>query len=504
MAVGCPCDISAMYPTGGVEEGDFNVTLTITGLDTGRPKAEGLACLFNDKVQVPAQIVSTDTVLCTAPSLAHLAAVASASQSGQATTAQSSSPSDVQRVAVDVVGAAFRISRSTNRAKWLQYFTRPTFEFPPLPGAFITGDMPSSQRTITIRGQHFNGNVGGMHLRLNTSALDLLPATARLTVLDSNLAVAVLPPIAAAGAFRFELSVNSDTWYPSGEIEFVNALDILALTPSSGPVLGGYTVTVTHSRAPFPVSMGTWEAKVGQFHVVLTRLSATQMMMHMPGHTAPEDPSWHIPGNVSVEIYSVSLPDPYTDTKSRFQISRRADSSAAGGSVFSYICSTDEIESKNCCPAGTAGPGGNNGSFCFACQSGKFAPLVASMTCFACPANAVSGNRSATCACRPGFEYQLISDPAQECVACAPGTYRNDSMTACGECSWDSKPSASRDACIPRFVGCDSRGPNGSTAHYQPRNDTEHCCLFGHVLPGQAFQFERSDLNLDGVVSLEE
>jgi len=87
VAVGCPCDISAMYPIGGVEEGDFNITITITGLDTGRPKAEGLACLFDDKVQVPAHVVSTDTVLCTVPSLAHLAAVASASQSGQATTA---------------------------------------------------------------------------------------------------------------------------------------------------------------------------------------------------------------------------------------------------------------------------------------------------------------------------------------------------------------------------------------------------------------------------------
>jgi hypothetical protein len=41
IAVGCPCDISRLYPLGGVGEGGFNVTMTISGLDTTRPKAQG-------------------------------------------------------------------------------------------------------------------------------------------------------------------------------------------------------------------------------------------------------------------------------------------------------------------------------------------------------------------------------------------------------------------------------------------------------------------------------
>jgi hypothetical protein len=383
VAVGCPCDISAMYPNGGVETGGFNVTLTIQGLDTSRPKATALACLFNSNVEVEAHILSTDTVMCTVPSLAHLAAAAAtASSPAPAPVAahfNSEGPGEVERVAVDLVGAAFRISRSTNQAKWLRYYTAPTFEFPPTPGALITGSTPRSQRTVTIRGTNFNANVGGMYLRvsnLNASAAAarLSEARARLTVVDTTMAIVELPPILTAGTFRFELSVNSDTWHHPGDIEFVDALDILSLTPSRGAVRGGYTVTVTHTRAPFPVSIGSLEAKVGQYYVALTRVSATEMTLRMPRHTLDGDPSWHVPGNVSVQIYIlVALPDAADHSSGapeRLQISRMG----SGGARFAYECSSDEIRAKDCCPPGTAGPGGNNGSFCFACQVRKRAP----------------------------------------------------------------------------------------------------------------------------------
>ena len=75
ISVGCPCDITALYPLGGVEEGGFNVSMTISGLDTRRPKATGLKCFFNDEIEVAAEIISKDTVLCVAPAQANAPAM---------------------------------------------------------------------------------------------------------------------------------------------------------------------------------------------------------------------------------------------------------------------------------------------------------------------------------------------------------------------------------------------------------------------------------------------
>ena len=105
-----------------------------------------------------------------------------------------------------------------------------------------------------------------------------------------------------------------------------------------------------------------------------------------------------------------------------------------------------------------------------------------------CRANSCSANASENCTCAAGFEFQVLRHPMQNCSACAPGTFRNDSMLACESCPATvrethtangvilvaSEPSPAGDECLPVFVGC----PGGS---YQPRNDSESCCSLGHV-----------------------
>jgi hypothetical protein len=49
---GCPCLITKISPTGGIDEGGFNVSVTVQGLDTGRSSIGGLSCLFDEQLQV--------------------------------------------------------------------------------------------------------------------------------------------------------------------------------------------------------------------------------------------------------------------------------------------------------------------------------------------------------------------------------------------------------------------------------------------------------------------
>ena len=475
VAVGCPCDITSIYPLGGVEEGGFNVTMTISGLDTSRPKASGLTCLFNGMMETPAQIVSTDTVLCVAPPLAQLMATFSFNSSIDG----SNHPGEVQLVPVDLRGAAFKISRSTNKAKFLRYYRTPTFVFPITPGVFFTGKTPDSQRLIRVVGTNFNANVGGMYVRVSGVNGSSLLGQSAMTVIDTGSATALLPPSPEVGSFRFEISVDSDTWYHPGDLEYVEGPLIVSLTPSSGPVRGGSLVTIEHTRVPFPLaigtSIGTLEAEVGQYRVSLVRLSETQMTMVTPARTVRADPNWYFPGNESVEMYAVGSADPYTGLRLGSRISR---SSNGTGGRFSYQCSDDEINEQICCPVGTAGPGGSNGTFCFSCEAGEFAPYVGTTACARCVANSISYNTSGNCSCVSGFEYQIIAKDTQECVACADGKFRNESMTSCRTCPSGTKASSLRSSCIaaPVFLGC-----QGST--YQPRNDTDKCCALGHLLP---------------------
>ena len=351
----------------------------------------GLSCLFNGEVQVDAQVMSTDTVLCVAPALATL--MRGGGFNGNNSRTSGEFPGQVQLISVELRGAAFKVSRSLTGAKFLRYFPTPTFDFSStVPGVFVAGgETPVAQRIITVYGTNFNGNVGGMLLRLSTgtAANESSIGQAELIVADTTRATALLPTSRDAGTFRVEMSINSDTWYNPGNVDYVDRPMIQLLTPSTGQVAGGTLVTVIHSYVPFG-SLGDLEAKVGQYYVALTRVSETEMTMLSPPHTVHGDPGWFFPGNETVEIYRVGNADARTGTKLRFRFSAGENGT---GSRFSYQCSEAEIESKTCCPAGTAGPGGNGGSFCFPCGVGQFAPHVGTTACVSCPVNSFSHNQ---------------------------------------------------------------------------------------------------------------
>ena len=504
IAVGCPCDIVGTYPLGGVEDGGFNITLTISGLDTRRPKATNLACKFNDLVEVPAEIVSIDSVQCLVP--AFIAVMPNATN---AVASGSAISGTVRFVPIDLIGSAFKVTRSSNGAKHIRYYKMPTFNHSrTMPGAFVTGDTPTTLRMITIFGANFNANSGGMLLRLmtvNSSSISFF-AQSELTVIDTTLATGVMPVNHNPRFFRLEISISSsnqmnpnlDVWYYSGDIEYVERPLIHSIAPNSGPVMGGSLVKLVHTRVP-DFNIGNLEAKLGQFFVPLTRTSEIEMTMLTPPKTVDDDPSWFFPGDIqqseidgtvfnsyeSVQIFSVFY-DSVTGMSTRTLYSRTVSNDT--DQRFFYSCSQEEITSRTCCPVGTAGPGANNGSFCFSCEHGSFAPLVGSTACLTCPSNSVSFNVSANCTCLPGFESRVITHPNQTCIACGNGTYRNSSMEACSACPdtisetranggaflTELVPSAARTECTPIFFGC----PHGA---YQPRNDIKLCCLLGHV-----------------------
>ncbi len=147
-----------------------------------------------------------------------------------------------------------------------------------------------------------------------------------------------------------------------------------------------------------------------------------------PKQTVQGDATWVVPGSEPVKIFRVGVMDPLTGTRKRVLYSQDT-------LYFFFECSDSEIESKTCCPAGTAGPGINNGSFCFPCTSGKFSPHAGSSACASCPSNAVSNDISTNCTCNSGFEGQLITNLTQHCSACVPGIFRNESMTSALLCT---------------------------------------------------------------------
>ena len=182
--------------------------------------------------------------------------------------------------------------------------------------------------------------------------------------------------------------------YCPGDVEYVPRPRIESIQPDSGPVKGGVLVTLTHSRVPL-VNLNTLEAKIGQFYAQLTRISDREMMFQTPPHTVYADPNWYFPGAldvdvngsvfnryVSVEIFSVSF-----DAEGAKRTKYDNAESNSGGARFWYRCSSEEIFTQTCCPSGSAGLGGQNGSFCFECEQGKFAPLVGTTACLTCPPN---------------------------------------------------------------------------------------------------------------------
>jgi len=464
IAVGCPCDISAVYPLGGEEGGGFNISVTIGGLDTTRPKAKGLSCIFNGMVVVPAKTVSGDSVQCVAPSAVAANISANSTRAGE-----------VQLASIEVRGAAFKLSRSTQNVNVVRYYKAPVFDWARLsPGAFIAGLTPFSQRLITVNGANFNDLAGGMYLRLRPANGSSVLGQAELQFVDTTRTIGLLPPTEDPAEFRLEITINSDTWYTLGTIEYVPLPLVQTLTPSTGPVKGNTVVTLTHSRVPFPNILGELETKLGQNYVEVHRVSETQMEILTPARTVDGDSGWYAPGNETLQIYRIVSVDAYTGLAERFLLSLATNGT---GAQFSYRCSADEVEDTTCCPAGTAGPGGSNGAFCFPCASGKFAPDVGATACLTCPPNAVSGNASTNCTCVAGYEYQVVTQRAQTCSACAPGSFRNSTMTSCTTCPVGTEVAHARTSCQALFAGCSEANA------YQPRNDTQVCCPVGHVLP---------------------
>ena len=218
LAVGCPCDISDIFPAGGVEEGGFNITLTVTGLDTRRFTGKDLACVFNAAVEVTAEVLSSNMLRCTVPaSLSVLAnatnQVVSNAPAGVASGWTGAGSTQVRIVDVDVQGDTFRITRSLQGAKKMMYFSMPTFDLNrTTPLAFVTGTTPVALRTITVYGTHFTSRAGGMLLRLVNASSSLIIGRANMTVLDATRATAVMPDDLTRGVYRLELSLNADVW----------------------------------------------------------------------------------------------------------------------------------------------------------------------------------------------------------------------------------------------------------------------------------------------------
>ena len=137
VSAGCPCDISGLWPEGGDEEGGFNVTVTISGLETSRPQASGLTCLFNDLVSSPAHVVSEDSVICLVPALPAVTGTP-----GLTTSSGDSGAGAEQLVSVYVLGASFKVTRSKGAKNLFRYFAAPTLDFASLlPGATLKSAM---------------------------------------------------------------------------------------------------------------------------------------------------------------------------------------------------------------------------------------------------------------------------------------------------------------------------------------------------------------------------
>ena len=496
MSVGCPCNIEGIYPLGVAEEGGFNITISISGLDTTVPAAEGLKCLINDKLEISAVPVTKGSIICNVPALNAIPGMASMQRTARNSSANPNSSSNsssvgnenpssvgyendaygaVQLVEVKVKGKAFTLYRSDTDGKWLRYYMSPTFNVSrTMPNAFITGPSPNASRRITVYGTNFNRKAGGMYVRLvsvgnSTLSIDKLP----VELIDTSHAVAFMPSIPVPSVYRLEATINSVTWYHAGDL-FYLANRITMISPNTGPVMGGILVTITHTSIPMLESIGTLEVKLGQYNlhsIPLTRVNESTMTLTIPAHTVQGDAAWFIPGNENVSLWRTVI-NPITGTKSYQPFSLPSEN---GEALFSYECSRSEIESNVCCPPGTFGPGGLNGTFCMACEGGKFMPSPGATACLSCPPNALTGLWRLNCTCAAGFEYQIMNSSAQKCIACDTGTFRNESMAFCMTCPAGTKPSPARTSCIQ--VGC----PDAST--YQPLNDTEICCPLGQVLP---------------------
>ena len=408
VAAGCPCHISDnLSPTGGTEGGGFNVTVTVQGLDTRSSFIGALSCLFNEQTRVPARIITTNSVMCVAPALSSL----SLSSSSMLVSPSETKVGEIQQVLVHVLVGNSTISLSKGGANMLAYHKVPEVDMQRItPHAIPVGDAPLEQRTMTLRGTNFNSRLGGMYLRLASLNSSYTLQDIEVEVTDTSMGSVLMPQVEAAGAFTMQVSLNSYTWYQVGTIEYVLPPTIQSLTPSSGPVRGGILVTLRHARVPLVNSIMLLEAQVGQYATRVTRESETSITLIMPAHTVLGDPGWPIPGTVTISLYTLHANDRYTGAKTRFLFSQPPNTTdqppniTDAGASFEYACSLEEMRDKICCPAGSAGPGGALGAYCFPCRPGTFAPSAASSSCTACPPQAQSGPESSSCTCDVGYQ----------------------------------------------------------------------------------------------------
>ena len=98
MSVGCPCNIEGIYPLGVAEEGGFNITISISGLDTTVPAAEGLKCLINDKLEISAVPVTKGSIICNVPALNAIPGMASMQRTARNSSANPNSSSNSSSV----------------------------------------------------------------------------------------------------------------------------------------------------------------------------------------------------------------------------------------------------------------------------------------------------------------------------------------------------------------------------------------------------------------------
>ncbi|KAJ1490346.1 hypothetical protein T484DRAFT_2018774, partial [Baffinella frigidus] len=281
--VGCPCDIAAVYPAAGADEGGFSLRVRVDGLDTTRTAAVDFVCVFNDALEVPAVVNGTDAVRCDAP---PYASIPSAGGGSGGASGGPGGPGGGRAVTVFVRGPVYIIVRSGLAANVLTYFTAPRVTSL-APQGFVTGPASERERQLVLTGSNFSAAHGGMRVRFDGGA----PAVADVT--SSSSARVQVPRTLAPGVVQVEISLNGEHWLPAGEIAFFAPPQILSLSPSSGPVSGGTPLVLTTTALPdTQYTMPPLACRLGPSTTPATRVSATTVACATPAHRLAADPGW--------------------------------------------------------------------------------------------------------------------------------------------------------------------------------------------------------------------
>eukprot|EP00960_Hanusia_phi_P020214 597361-Hanusia_phi.AAC.1 len=400
VGLGCPCNILSIFPQGGNPIGGYNLSIRIENLNLYNHNPENLTllCSFGGKINTSAQVQSNDEIVCAVPSQDLIG--------------------NFESVSVGVIVGQVLFEQSPMQANMFQYSLDPFVNFT-TPAYFVADTSPESARTITLKGQNFKSDLGGLELR--SAYFDVFAV-----VLSQEVAIAVLPMVTINPqplvTLKFEISINRAQFQEAGLLSAFQWPSILGISPCSGAVSGGSIVRIAVTSIPArDMDRRLFKIWFGQYSADILDVNETYLLVKTPMHTVALDPTWRIPGEARVEV--VYQATPFNNETS-----------------FVYNCSDHEIASNVCCPPGYFGNG-----LCFMCLEGKFAPAVGSSTCFQCPAASDSQNSSSHCTCNAGY-FGLIDTPGQVCEECPAGTFRSGNMTACTSCEmgkWSPPGSAS-------------------------------------------------------------